>query len=224
MGAATKPNIVLVIADDLGFNGVGYRNPELRTPNLDRLASSGARIEDFYTDTTCAPARASLLTGRFSFKLLASLSNFAYFQAEEGTHLGYTLLPEHLRQMGYSTCVAAALTPCSALFLIRPCVIDAGILLGSGTRAFTRPSSCLRDAGFSPSSAFSAAVRTTSPRGSVARIDAVPLAGLAGSRWSTCGETSGPRVVRMAQWAQPCSSTRPRLLCGDTALVWARFS
>ena len=102
----SKPHIVLVIADDLGFNGVGYRNPELHTPNLNRLASSGARLEDFYTDTNCAPARASLLTGRFSFKLLASHSNFAGYRAEVGTHLNYTLLPEHLRKMGYSTCVA----------------------------------------------------------------------------------------------------------------------
>ena len=57
------PHIIFVLADDLGFNGVGYRNPDLRTPSIDALAADGLRLESFYTDKLCGPSRASLLTG-----------------------------------------------------------------------------------------------------------------------------------------------------------------
>ena len=97
------PHLVMVLADDLGFNGVGYRNPELQTPHLDQLAATGVRLEDFYSEATCAPARAALLTGRFGFKLRGSVNNFGHLIAEDGTDLSYTLLPEHLRRMGYRT-------------------------------------------------------------------------------------------------------------------------
>jgi arylsulfatase A-like enzyme len=58
------PNILVVIADDLGWRDVGYHDSEIRTPNLDRLARGGVRLERHYVCPTCSPTRAGLLTGR----------------------------------------------------------------------------------------------------------------------------------------------------------------
>ncbi|SDL13561.1 arylsulfatase [Tessaracoccus oleiagri] len=60
---AKRPNIVLVLADDLGFSDLGCYGGELDTPNLDALARGGARLSSFYNTARCAPSRASLLTG-----------------------------------------------------------------------------------------------------------------------------------------------------------------
>ena len=98
-----RPHIVLVLADDLGWNGVGYRNPDLKTPAIDALAATGLRLESFYTHRLCGPSRASLLTGRMPYKLEATRTNFVEFWEESGTELEYTMLPEHLRRQGYST-------------------------------------------------------------------------------------------------------------------------
>ena len=63
--AGAAPNIVLVVADDLGFGDVGYHGSEIRTPELDRLAAGGVMFERFYVNPVCSPTRATLLTGRF---------------------------------------------------------------------------------------------------------------------------------------------------------------
>jgi arylsulfatase A-like enzyme len=62
----SKPNILLIVADDLGYGDLGsYGQKEIQTPNLDRLASEGVRFTDFYAGSTvCAPSRAALMTGQ----------------------------------------------------------------------------------------------------------------------------------------------------------------
>lgn len=94
-----RPHIVLVLADDLGHNGIGLRNPKLFTPALDQLGQQGVLLDEFYSAPTCAPARASLLTGRWAFKAVSG--NNARFWIEEGLHEGYTLLPQALARRGY---------------------------------------------------------------------------------------------------------------------------
>ena len=61
--AQRLPNILVLIADDLGWNDVGFHGSEIRTPNLDRLATAGVRLEHHYVYPTCSPTRAGLLTG-----------------------------------------------------------------------------------------------------------------------------------------------------------------
>src|SRR5437660_11505991 len=63
-GDKAKPNIVVIISDDLGWRDVGYHDSEIRTPNLDRLAKAGVRLERHYVYPTCSPTRAGILTGR----------------------------------------------------------------------------------------------------------------------------------------------------------------
>ncbi len=62
-GADTRPNIVLILADDMGYADMGMFGGEIRTPNLDALAKKGVRFTDFYTSATCSPSRSMLLSG-----------------------------------------------------------------------------------------------------------------------------------------------------------------
>ncbi len=63
--SASPPNIVLLLADDLGWGGVGYHNSEKRTPHIDALAKSGVEFHRHYVMPACTPTRVALLTGRF---------------------------------------------------------------------------------------------------------------------------------------------------------------
>ena len=62
---AKPPNIVLVLADDMGFSDVGCYGGEIATPNLDKLAAKGLRFSQFYNAARCCPTRAALLTGLY---------------------------------------------------------------------------------------------------------------------------------------------------------------
>ena len=98
-----KPNIIIFLADDLGYGDIGCcGNPILKTPNIDRLATEGVRLTDCHTAATvCSPCRAALLTGRNPsrsgfYDILGSFNS--YLQNNEIT------LPEVLKPAGYSTC------------------------------------------------------------------------------------------------------------------------
>jgi arylsulfatase A-like enzyme len=64
--AADKPNVVIILSDDMGFSDLGCYGGEIRTPNLDKLASEGLRFTQFYNTARCCPTRAALLTGMYS--------------------------------------------------------------------------------------------------------------------------------------------------------------
>ncbi len=65
-GAADKPNILLILADDLGFSDLGCYGGEIATPNLDELAQNGLRFTQFYNTARCWPTRAALMTGYYA--------------------------------------------------------------------------------------------------------------------------------------------------------------
>ncbi len=62
---AKRPNIVIVLTDDMGFSDIGCYGGEIQTPNLDALAKNGLRFTQFYNNARCCPTRASLLTGLY---------------------------------------------------------------------------------------------------------------------------------------------------------------
>src|SRR5262245_54924700 len=66
--AAPRPNVVFLLADDLGSHDVGWRGGEIKTPQLDKLARAGARLDQFYVQPVCSPTRAALMTGRYPFR------------------------------------------------------------------------------------------------------------------------------------------------------------
>src|SRR5437763_3728633 len=61
----TKPNVLLVLADDMGFSDLGCYGGEITTPNLDRLATDGLRFTRFYNTGRCWPTRSALMTGYY---------------------------------------------------------------------------------------------------------------------------------------------------------------
>ena len=106
VGQTSKPNILLILADDLGYGDVGCYNPDsrIRTPNLDRLASQGMRFTDAHSPcTVCTPTRYSLLTGQMAFRVP---NGGRVFTGAGGPSLiapDRITLPKLLRQHGYST-------------------------------------------------------------------------------------------------------------------------
>src|SRR5258706_11283882 len=69
LAADRKPNIVHIVADDLGWKDVGFNGcTDIKTPNIDALASGGAKFTQFYVQPTCTPTRACLMTRRYPFR------------------------------------------------------------------------------------------------------------------------------------------------------------
>jgi arylsulfatase A-like enzyme len=100
--AAGRPNILFLLADDLGSYDVGWRGSEIKTPNLDRLALGGARFEQFYVQPLCSPTRAALLTGRYPMRHGLQVGVVRPW-AQYGLPLEERTLPEALREAGYTT-------------------------------------------------------------------------------------------------------------------------
>src|SRR3954451_8035866 len=65
----SRPNILLIVSDDLGYSDLGCFGGEIDTPNLNRLAADGVRFTQFYTNARCCPSRASILTGQYPHKV-----------------------------------------------------------------------------------------------------------------------------------------------------------
>ncbi|HEX5046972.1 MAG TPA: sulfatase-like hydrolase/transferase [Gammaproteobacteria bacterium] len=102
-----RPNVVLVITDDLGWADVGaYGSPDVRTPNIDGLARDGIRLTDFYANgTTCSPTRAGLLSGRYQqrYGLEAPLPTDPARAGDRGLRATGYSLPQLLKNRGYAT-------------------------------------------------------------------------------------------------------------------------
>jgi arylsulfatase A-like enzyme len=103
--APRRPNIVLMMADDMGFSDLGCYGSEIATPNLDGLAKSGIRFTQFYNTARCCPTRASLLTG-----LHPHQAGIGHMVADRGLapYQGYlndrcVTIAEALREAGYTT-------------------------------------------------------------------------------------------------------------------------
>ncbi len=97
-----KPNVVYIIADDLGWKDVGFHGSDIKTPNLDKLANGGAKLEQFYAQPMCTPTRASFLTGRYPFRY--GLQTLVIPSAHTfGLPTDEWLLPQALKEDGYNT-------------------------------------------------------------------------------------------------------------------------
>lgn len=108
--ATRRPNIVVILGDDMGFSDMGSFGSEIRTPNLDSLAKSGVRFTNFYTHATCSPTRSILLSGVDTH--LNGLGNMSEWTAPNQRGLdGYegnlndrvVTLPQLLKDAGYHT-------------------------------------------------------------------------------------------------------------------------
>ncbi|MDB5319410.1 MAG: arylsulfatase family protein [Phycisphaerales bacterium] len=101
---APRPNIVFILADDLGWADVGFHGPDIKTPNIDKLAASGVRLEQFYVQSVCSPTRAALLTGRYPMRLGLQEGVIRPW-ADYGMPLSERTLPQGLKEAGYETSI-----------------------------------------------------------------------------------------------------------------------
>ncbi len=109
--AAARPNIIVILADDLGYSDLGCYGSEIHTPQLDALAAGGVRLSQFYTATRCCPSRAALMTGRYPHQ---AGMGFMVGKPRQDSPEGYrgqlnndfVTMPTVLRDAGYATLMA----------------------------------------------------------------------------------------------------------------------
>jgi len=103
--AAPKPNIVVILSDDMGYSDIGCYGSEIATPNLDRLAANGLRFTRFYNTARCCPTRASLLTGLYPHQAgIGHMMNDNHRPGYRGDlNANCPTLAEVLRPAGYRT-------------------------------------------------------------------------------------------------------------------------
>ncbi|XP_046561885.1 arylsulfatase B-like [Haliotis rubra] len=100
--AVQPPNIVFIVADDLGWHDVGFRNPHMKTPNIDKLATEGIIFESAYVQPYCSPSRTAFMSGMFPFKVGMQHNVLSDVQPA-CVPLNYTFLPQELKKLGYAT-------------------------------------------------------------------------------------------------------------------------
>ncbi len=101
---ATKPNVLYIVADDLGWKDVGFHGSDIKTPNLDRLAAKGAVLDQYYAQPMCTPTRAAILTGRYPMRY--GLQTAVIPQGHSyGLPTDEWLLPQALKDAGYQTAI-----------------------------------------------------------------------------------------------------------------------
>src|SRR3954465_5530835 len=103
--AADNPNIVHIVADDLGWKDVGFNGcTDIKTPNIDALANGGAKFSQFYVQSMCTPTRAALMTGRYPFRY--GLQTIVIpGPAGYGLDASEYLMPQCLKEAGYTTAI-----------------------------------------------------------------------------------------------------------------------
>jgi arylsulfatase A-like enzyme len=104
--APAKPNVVFILADDLGREDCGFMGGrEIKTPHLDKLAAAGTRLDAFYVQPVCSPTRAALLTGRYPMRHGLQVGVVRPW-AQYGLPLNERTLPQALKEAGYATAIA----------------------------------------------------------------------------------------------------------------------
>ena len=102
--SGSKPNIVFILADDLGWKDVGYHGGNVKTPSIDKLASEGTRLEQFYVQPVCSPTRSSLMTGRYPMRYGLQVGVVRPW-ARHGLPLEERTLAAALKEAGYVTAI-----------------------------------------------------------------------------------------------------------------------
>jgi arylsulfatase A-like enzyme len=104
--APNRPNVVLIITDDVGYGDIGsYGAPDIKTPNIDSLAKNGTRFTDFYAAPNCSPTRAALISGRYQqrSRIENPLGAARGPAGEQGLPATGRSLPQLLKNSGYRT-------------------------------------------------------------------------------------------------------------------------
>jgi len=104
LAADKRPHIIIMLADDLGWQDVSYHGSNISTPHIDQLASQGVQLDQFYVQSVCTPTRAGLMTGRYPIRL-GLQSNVVRPWAQHGLPIDEQTLPSALKENGYTTAI-----------------------------------------------------------------------------------------------------------------------
>jgi arylsulfatase A-like enzyme len=99
---APAPNVIILLADDLGWGDVGYHGSDIQTPNIDKIAAEGMALEKFYSNPICTPTRSALMTGRDPIRLGLAHAVLMAWQ-DGGVSLDEHFMPESFVDAGYDT-------------------------------------------------------------------------------------------------------------------------
>lgn len=102
--ASSRPNIVYILADDLGWKDVGFHGSDIRTPSLDQLAKTGLELQEFYVQPMCTPTRAALMTGRYPLRYGLQTAVIPS-GGKYGVAKDEFMLPQMLQEAGYETAI-----------------------------------------------------------------------------------------------------------------------
>jgi len=102
---AAKPNIIFIMADDLGYADVGcYGRPDIKTPHVDGIAARGVRfLQGYANSAVCSATRTGLITGRYQYRLPVGLEEPISLGRDVGLPPDHPTLPSLLKKVGYST-------------------------------------------------------------------------------------------------------------------------
>ncbi|XP_064102774.1 arylsulfatase B-like isoform X4 [Macrobrachium nipponense] len=100
--AQPQPHIILIVADDLGWNDVSWHNPKALTPHLEQLARGGVLLNQSYVQPICTPTRSALLTGRYPYTI-GRQRDVLWPEEPTGLTIKHQLLPQVMKSVGYST-------------------------------------------------------------------------------------------------------------------------
>ncbi|XP_033732071.1 arylsulfatase J-like [Pecten maximus] len=99
---AKQPHILFVLADDYGYNDIGYHGSEIKTPTLDKLSGEGVRLENYYVQPICTPTRSQLMSGRYQIHT-GLQHGIIWAPQPNALPRDSPTLPDKMREAGYST-------------------------------------------------------------------------------------------------------------------------
>ena len=98
----TKPNILLIVADDQGYANIGYHNSTMLMPRISEIAKAGVILEGYYVQPVCSPTRSSLMTGRYTYRL-GTQATVIRADVPFGVPLAETFVSDNMKDAGYYT-------------------------------------------------------------------------------------------------------------------------
>ena len=102
LASATKPNIWLIVADDLGYGDLGYTGSDVKTPVIDALATTGVVLGHYYVNICCSPTRAMLMSGRYNIRM-GLQTQVIPENKRYGLPLNESTMPQYLNPLGYTS-------------------------------------------------------------------------------------------------------------------------